>query len=85
MVFGQGISVYLCVISSSRKNQKLSEAYREVKKYNGDVYLFFTEINSLCFSGVAKLTSDFDEKAHFKYWLAENKWFGTFRIEWVFE
>jgi hypothetical protein len=40
-------------------------------------------MNSLCFSGVAKLTSDFDERAHFKFWLNENKWFGLFRIEWV--
>ena len=47
------------------------------------MYLFFTEINNFYFSGVAKLVSDFDEKAHFKYWLVENKWFGLFRAEWV--
>jgi hypothetical protein len=71
------------LFSSSRKNQKLSEAYRQVKKQGGDIFLFYTEINSLCFSGVAKLTSDFDEKGHFKFWLVENKWFGSFKIEWV--
>lgn len=66
--------------SSSRKNERLNEAYKNVKKQNGDVYLFFTEINSLCFSGMAKLDSEFDHQNHFKYWFVENKWFGTFKI-----
>jgi len=48
------------------------------------VYLFYTEITNNYFTGVAKLVSDFDEKAHFKYWLSENKWFGLFKIEWLF-
>ncbi|CAD8096139.1 unnamed protein product [Paramecium primaurelia] len=65
--------------SSSRKNERLNEAFSQ-----GDVYLFFTEINSLCFSGMAKLTSGFDPKQHFKYWLIENKWFGLFQIKWLY-
>ncbi|CAD8199530.1 unnamed protein product [Paramecium pentaurelia] len=67
--------------SSSRKNERLDEAFRNKKE---DVYLFFTEINSMCFSGMAKLTSEFNAKAHFKYWLIENKWFGTFQIQWLY-
>ncbi|KAM3137283.1 hypothetical protein pb186bvf_010653 [Paramecium bursaria] len=70
--------------SSSRKNERLNEAYKNVKKQNGDVYLFFTEINSLCFSGMAKLDSEFDHQNHFKYWFVENKWFGTFKIQWLY-
>lgn len=34
----------------------------------------------MCFSGMAKLISPFDPKYHFKYWLIENKWFGSFKI-----
>ncbi|CAD8120555.1 unnamed protein product [Paramecium sonneborni] len=67
--------------SSSRKNQRLHEAYINKKQ---DVYLFFTEINSMCFSGMAKLTSAFNPKFHFQFWLIENKWFGTFSIEWLY-
>lgn len=37
----------------------------------------------MCFSGMAKLTSAFNPKSHFKFWLIENKWFGLFTIEWV--
>jgi hypothetical protein len=40
-------------------------------------------MNSSCFSGVARIVKDFDPKAHFKFWLSENKWFGCFKIEWV--
>ncbi|CAD8101882.1 unnamed protein product [Paramecium sonneborni] len=67
--------------SSSRKNERLDEAFKNKKE---DVYLFFTEINSMCFSGMAKLTSQFNAKSHFKYWLIENKWFGTFQIQWLY-
>ncbi|CAD8184734.1 unnamed protein product [Paramecium octaurelia] len=67
--------------SSSRKNERLDEAFKNKKE---DVYLFFTEINSMCFSGMAKLTSEFNAKTHFKYWLIENKWFGTFQIQWLY-
>ncbi|CAD8108722.1 unnamed protein product [Paramecium sonneborni] len=67
--------------SSSRKNERLDEAF---KNKNQEVYLFFTEINSMCFSGMAKLTSQFNAKTHFKYWLIENKWFGTFQIQWLY-
>ncbi|CAD8087949.1 unnamed protein product [Paramecium primaurelia] len=67
--------------SSSRKNERLDEAFKNKKE---DVYLFFTEINSMCFSGMAKLNSEFNSKAHFKYWLIENKWFGTFQIQWLY-
>jgi len=41
-------------------------------------------MNGTAFKGIAKLVSDFDSKAHFKFWQDENKWFGTFKIEWVF-
>ena len=78
MVFGRGKVFYQ--ESSSRKNERLDEAFKNKKE---DVYLFFTEINSMCFSGMAKLNSEFNPKAHFKYWLIENKWFGTFQIQWV--
>ncbi|CAK61928.1 unnamed protein product (macronuclear) [Paramecium tetraurelia] len=67
--------------SSSRKNERLHEAFTNKKQ---EVYLFFTEINSMCFSGMAKLTSAFNPKFHFKFWLIENKWFGTFSIEWLY-
>jgi hypothetical protein len=40
-------------------------------------------MNSTCFSGIARIVQDFDPKAHFKFWLSENKWFGSFKIEWV--
>lgn len=66
--------------SSSRKNERLSKAFRQ----NDNVLLFFTEMNSSCFSGVARIAKDFDPKAHFKFWLSENKWFGSFKIEWLF-
>lgn len=63
----------------------MNEAFKSAREKRGDVYLFFTEINSMCFSGMAKITSEFDPKSHFKYWLIENKWFGLFRIKWVRE
>ena len=40
-------------------------------------------MNGAAFKGVARLVSDFDPKGHFKFWQDENKWFGTFKIQWV--
>ena len=48
------------------------------------MFLFYTEINTAAFSGVARMTSDFNEKVHFKFWLVETKWFGSFKIEWLY-
>ncbi|KAM3127009.1 hypothetical protein pb186bvf_020888 [Paramecium bursaria] len=63
--------------SSSRNNQKLNEA-------KAPVYLLFNVIQQSSYIGVAKIKSQFQEKSHFKYWCEENKWFGSFSIEWVF-
>lgn len=32
---------------------------------------------------MAKIISPFRQNVHFRYWTEENKWFGSFQIEWV--
>ncbi|CAD8158271.1 unnamed protein product [Paramecium octaurelia] len=63
--------------SSSRNNQKLNDASRPV-------YLLFNVTQTSHFIGLAKIVSYFRETKHFIYWAEENKWFGSFQIEWVF-
>ncbi|CAD8064853.1 unnamed protein product [Paramecium sonneborni] len=63
--------------SSSRNNKKLNDASRPV-------YLLFNVTQTSHFIGLAKIISEFRDKMHFKYWAEENKWFGSFLIEWVF-
>ncbi|CAD8060717.1 unnamed protein product [Paramecium primaurelia] len=63
--------------SSSRNNKKLNDAPRPV-------YLLFNVTQTSHFIGLAKIITEFRDKMHFKYWAEENKWFGSFQIEWVF-
>ncbi|CAK77896.1 unnamed protein product (macronuclear) [Paramecium tetraurelia] len=64
-------------LSSSRNNQKLNDASRPL-------YLLFNVTQTSHFIGMAKIVSNFRETKHFMYWAEENKWFGSFQIEWVF-
>ena len=36
------------------------------------------------FLGVAKMSEEFSKNDSFKYWWEGCKWFGMFRLEWVF-
>jgi hypothetical protein len=49
-----------------------------------EIYLIFSVVSSNQFLGVAKMTSDMDDRESFKYWWEPCKWFGTFKISWLF-
>jgi hypothetical protein len=47
------------------------------------IFLFFSVNASGQFLGVAKMTTDVEEKQS-DLWAQQNKWSGTFNVEWVF-
>lgn len=47
------------------------------------MYLFFTVKDSVCFCGVARMSSSFKRNLSFDYWFEEIRWQGLFHVEWL--
>ena len=70
--------------STKTGNQALNSAYKATKEAGGELYLYFSCNGSGRFVGVAKMTSQVDEKNSFLYWTQDSKWSGLFDIDWLF-
>ena len=72
-------------IWSSDKNCNLilDKEYKLAKSKNSNVFLFFTCIGTERYVGVCRLISDYDEKNNFNLWTQDDKWLGTFKVEWL--
>lgn len=70
--------------SSARSNEILSNAFEDAEKHGVSVLLFFTSTRRKEIIGIAEMKSAFNPGMSFKYWYDENKWFGSFKINWVY-
>lgn len=64
----------------------LKKAWNEfqAKGKEAHIYLIFSVVSSNQFLGVAKMQSDIDDNESFKFWWEPCKWFGTFKVSWLF-
>jgi len=63
--------------------KKARQEFHDVGK-KPEIYLLFSVVSSNQFLGVARMTTDLDDNESFKYWWEPCKWFGSFKIEWLF-
>ncbi len=69
--------------STKNGNQTLTNSYKIAKERGGEVYLFFSCNGSGRFVGIAKMMDEVDYTKTFPYWTQDNKWGGSFNIQWV--
>jgi hypothetical protein len=70
--------------STNSGNQTLNEAFKQSKKEDGEVYLFFSCNGSGRYIGIAKMINQFNENKQFNYWTQDSKWKGYFDVEWIY-
>ena len=70
--------------STKTGNQTLDTAFKMTSEKQAEVYLLYSCNGSGRFVGVAKMTSNVDEKNTFMYWTQDSKWSGLFDIDWIF-
>lgn len=70
--------------STHDHNVEISEIYKQQKKNNGKVVLFFRVAAENVLCGVAELTSDYLEEQQFNFWWNKTQWKGIFNIRWIY-
>ena len=70
--------------SSPKNNQILSQQFQESLKHGQPVYLIFSVVKSYQFCGVAQLVSDLLPHQSYRFWWEDNKYFGSFKLKWLF-
>ena len=68
--------------SSERNNHTLYQAFKECDKKQKHIYLFFTQVKSSKYMGVARMMTNVDPRRSFPYW--KDEYPGLFFIEWVY-
>ncbi len=68
--------------SSDRNNNTLYQAFKECDKTRKEIYLFFTQVKSSKYMGVARMMTNVNSNKQFPYW--KDPYFGLFNIEWVY-
>lgn len=70
--------------SSVKNNQVLNEAYKAAVAQGNKVFIFFSVVKSGQFCAVAEMKSALQVDYSYRFWWEENKYFGTFKLKFVF-
>jgi hypothetical protein len=70
--------------SSPRNQEMLTRLWAESREKKAPIYIFYSVVKSGRFCGVAKMKSDIEPHNSLRYWWEENKYFGSFKIKWLF-
>lgn len=70
--------------SSMKNNEELNKIWEQAVANKQEVYLIFSVYNQKRICAIGKLASGFLPKESFRYWQDDFKWFGSFKVNWVY-